>query len=466
MTGVSAALAPQTADPDAVETLAAFAADLTWDAIPVRVRAHAADLLLDTLGVMIWGAQDSFLRAFREKLLRGGGTATIVGTADRAEPGTAALFNAATTTVTQIDEGHRRALGHPGIHILPAALAVAEREGRSGTDLITAIVAAYEVSVRIGRSMRPLKPGIHAHGHWAVIGAAVAGARLLGADAAMMVNAIESAASLTLRPATRTVEDGVTAHHLGVGLGTQNAVQIAYGVAAGMTGSPGTLVDYLGPDSAVAFRPELLVEAIGPDDLRYEILDSYFKFQPMCAHALTTLEAIDALRARIPSADAVRSILVRTYGLAADLSNPRPASALAAKFSIPFAVAARLLSDDVRPAALHGRDLADPALHELMACVNIARDPELEKLYPDARPSIVEIELADGTRLVERRDMPRGDAANPATAEELFAKFMGLSSPVLGEAGARRLGEMALAVESVANVTEIMQAAALRGSSQ
>jgi 2-methylcitrate dehydratase PrpD len=313
--------------------------------------------------------------------------------------------------------------------------------------------------------MRPLKLGIHAHGHWAVIGAAVAGAKLLGADRAMMVNAIESAASLTLRPATRTVEDGVTAHHLGVGLGTQNAVQIAYGVAAGMTGSRGTLLEYLGPDSAVVFRPELLVEAIGPADLRYEILDSYFKLQPMCAHALTTLEAIDALRDRIPSPDAVRSVLVRTYGLAADLSNPRPATALAAKFSIPFAIAARILSADSRPAALHERNLDDRVLHELMACVNIVRDPDLQKLYPDARPSIVEVELSSGAKLVERRDMPRGDAANPATAEELFAKFMELSSPVLGEAGAHRLGQMALAIESVGNVAGIMQAAATRGPS-
>lgn len=446
---------------DPVAVLADFAARLSWDDLPGEVRGHAADMLLDTLGVMIWGAQDTFLGAFRQKVLRGErGSVTIYGTADRADPATAALFNAATTTVTQIDEGHRRALGHPGIHIIPAALAIAEREEMSGRELVTAIVAAYEVAVRIGRSMRPLKPGIHAHGHWAVVAAAVAGAKLLGGDAQMLAETIESAATLTLRPTTRTVNEGATAHHLGVGLGTQNAVQVAYAAAAGMTGSPGTLTGYLGPDSAVEFRPGLLVEGLTGDAMRFEILDSYFKFLPMCAHALTTIEAVDALRGRVPSADAVRSVWVRTYGLAAELSNPRPPARLAAKFSIPFGVAARLISDDRRLSSLHDRDLGDPALIDLMARVDVAADPDLDRLYPDARPSIVEVELADGTRLRERRDMPKGDAANPATADELFAKFLELASPALGQRQEDELGRMALAIADVDSVADLAWAGA------
>ena len=123
------------------------------------------------------------------------GAATVLGTAQRSEPALTALFNAAATTVTQIDEGHRRALGHPGIHIVPAALAIAECENLNGKALIAALIAGYEVAVRVGRSMRPLKPGIHAHGHWPVIAAAVAGAKLLGVDKAAMAHAIESAAT-------------------------------------------------------------------------------------------------------------------------------------------------------------------------------------------------------------------------------------------------------------------------------
>jgi len=446
--------------PSPVPRLAEFARSLRYDELPQEVRDHAGLIVLDMFGVILWGAQDPFLRRFRERFLarhpRAG--ATVLGTAYRVEPSVAALFNAAATTVTQIDEGHRRALGHPGIHILPAALAIAEQESLSGKDLIAALVAGYEVAVRIGRSMRPLKPGIHAHGHWPVIAAAVAGAKLLGADAATLAETIESAATLVLRPATRTVTDGVTAHHMFAGLGAQHGVVVAYGAVAGMTGSPGTLMEFLGPDSAVTFRPERLLEGLEPGPATYEILNSYFKFQPVCAHAITTIEALDAMRPTLPAAAQVRSVTVRTYGLAAELHNPRPTTALAAKFSLPFVVAARLTSDAAHLSALHDRDPNDPRLRALMDRVQVILDPALDAQYPDFRPSVVEVALSDGTTRRERRDMPKGDADNPATPDELRRKFIELGSPVLGDARAAELATRLTHLSECANVAELARA--------
>ena len=440
-----------------IEMLSRFVHDLHFGDLPVAVQKHAAEIVLDMFGVIIWGSQDSFLRRFRERLLppEFRGRATVLGTSFRVDPGYAALFNAAATTVTQIDEGHRRALGHPGIHIIPAVLAIAEQEGLGGRDLIAAIVAGYEVGVRIGQSMRPLRPGIHAHGHWPVIAAAVAGAKLLGADVQSLGAAIESAATLTLQPATRTVTDGVTAHHLFAGLGAQTAVTVAYGVRAGMTGSPGTLLEYLGPRSAVDFRPELLTEGLEPDHIRYEILNSYFKFQPVCAHAITTIEAVDALRPQLASANHVRSVTVRTYGFAAELFNPDPQTTLAAKFSIPFVVAARLLYPNPHLTALHDQDLHDPQLHELMHRIQVIKDPVLDAEYPGTRPSIVELELTDGTHLCERRDMPKGDADNPATLDDLVRKFIELVTPILGRVRAEELVQCLTHIAEIENLSEV-----------
>jgi len=445
-----------------VQRLADFACALRYEDLPQRVRDHAADIVLDMFGVMIWGAQDSFLRRYRKLMLarqpRAG--ATLLGTEYQAEPSLAALFNAATTTVTQIDEGHRRALGHPGIHIIPAALAIAENEGLSGKDFITALVAAYEVSVRIGRSMRPLLPGIHAHGHWPVIAAAVGGARLLGADRRAMAETIEAAATLTLRPATSTVNHGATVHHLFPGLGAQHAVVIAYGAMAGMTGAPGTLTDFLGPDSAVKFRPELLEEDLAPGAVTYEILNSYFKFQPVCAHAITTVEAIDAMRPKLPAVDQIESVSVRTYGLAAELHNQEPTTSLASKFSIPFVVAARLTGEATGLTSLHDRDLSDPRLRGLMRRVKVTVDPELDAQYPAGRPSVVEITARDGRRFTERRDMPRGDADNPATADELRSKFLELTGPVLGPERAADLAGKLLRISECGNMADLVRSAA------
>lgn len=448
-------------DASSIRAMAEFAGALDYESLPGEVREHAGRIVMDMFGVILWGAQDPFLRRFRDRFLgrhpRHG--ATVLGTPYQVEPGTAALFNAAATTVTQIDEGHRRALGHPGIHIIPAALAVAEHEASSGKALIAAIVAGYEVAVRIGRSMRPLKPGIHAHGHWPVIAAAVACAKLLGADAATLVETIESAATLTLRPATRTVVDGATVHHLFSGLGAQHGVVVAYGAVAGMTGSPGTLTDYLGPDSAVEFRPALLTEGLASGSVTFEILNSYFKFQPVCAHAITTVEAIDAMRPQLPPADQIRSVTVRTYALAAELANQQPTTSLASKFSIPFVAAARLTSSDSRLAALHERDPGEPKLRDLMSRVTVVVDPQLDRQYPDMRPSVVEVLTMDGRSFTQRRDMPRGDADNPATPAELRQKFVELAEPVLGLARTEALLGQLGRVGELSNVADLARAA-------
>ncbi|HBY92345.1 MAG TPA: hypothetical protein DEP84_00030 [Chloroflexi bacterium] len=454
-----------------VKGLAAFVHRLTYDRLPERVQQHAAGILLDMVGVIIWGAQDPFLNAFRTELLGAArtGPATILGTRHRCDPGQAALFNAAACTVTQIDEGHRRALGHPGIHIFPALLAIAEREGRGGKALLTALVAGYEVAVRLGEAMRPLHPGIHAHGHWPTIAAAVAGAKLLDADQATLVQAIEAAATLTLTPWTRTATDGVTAHHLYAGMGAQTAVTVAYGTRAGMTASQGTLTEYFGPRGSLAFKPERLAAGLDGDEIEFEILNNYFKFQPVCAHTITTIEAVDAIRSRLPHTATVRRVTVRTYGLAAELSDQAPRTTLAAKFSIPFVVAARLLSPDRRLQALHEQDLDDPRLHDLMRRVHVEIDPVLDREYPGARPSLVEFELDDGSSTAERRDMPPGDAENPASDEALNAKFLELTAPILGTERAATLATLcrnAAALESIRTLTDAARPLQTHGSDE
>lgn len=441
--------------------LAKLVYELQYDDLPDAVKDHAASVLLDTVGVIIWGAQDPFLRDFRHRYLdrQNKGSATVLGTARQVEAGHAAMFNAAACTVTQIDEGHRRALGHPGIHIIPTVLAIAERESCSGAEVIAALVAGYETAVRIGRAVRPLRTGIHAHGHWPVIPAAMAGAKLLGADTEALMHCLESASTLTLFPATRTATDGVTSHHLFAGLGAQIAVTVAYGAGVGMTGSRNLFSDYFVPLSTERFKAELLTEGLDGPSKRFEILNSYFKFQPVCAHAITSIEAVDAMRHMIADPQNIERVTIRTYGLAAELSSQEPATTLAAKFSLPFVVASRLLYPDSRLAALHVQNLADPALKKLMKRVVIVLDKELDREYPDRRPAVVEIEMADGSQLKERRNMPLGDADNPASRVQLEAKFDELAAPVLGEEQAAHLRRTLLRIGHLDNVQSVMAAA-------
>ena len=439
-----------------IATLARFADDITLASLPSAVRERAALILLDTLGVMIWGSQDSFLGQLRSCYSRAysPGKATVIGTSVRFDPGLAALLNAAACTVTQLSEGHRRSRGDPGPHIVPAALAVAEIESASGEALLAALVAGYEVAVRVGLALAPLNPDQHVHGHWASIGAAVAAVKLLGGGARELQQAIEGTAALLIYAPTATVIEGTTVHHLYVGSGLQAAIGVGYGVQAGMTASIGTLEGYVSRRSGDSFDPSKLAAGLDPANPTYEILNNYFKLYPVCAQVITAIEAVDEIRRQIPDAASVRAVTVRVTAAAAALCGGRDVrTALAAKFSIPCMVAARLLYPGQGPRELHAIDVEAGPLRAMIRRIAIVVDPSLSPPYPDARPVVVEVELNDGQLLAARKQIPVGDfSGNPIPSSDIVSKFKQLVEPILGNGRTAKLSGL---VQSIATCPDV-----------
>jgi 2-methylcitrate dehydratase PrpD len=446
------------ADPD-VRALAAFAAEITAAELPGAVVDRITDIVLDTAGTAILGSRDGFLTALRGSMLgRGSGGASVLGTEVKADAGWAAFCNAAACTTVQLDEGHRQAIGHPAIHVALPAYAVAEQEGASGEELIAAVAAAYEVAVRIGLALGRLRPGLHAHGHWPVIGGAVAVAKLLGAGEAGLVAAIEGAATLVLYPTTRTTTDGVDVHHYYAGLGALIAVAAGYGAAAGMTASDRTVAEHLAPFSGSPGLDRAALATNGHSADGFHVLGNYFKVEPVCAHAIPALEAVRSLLPEIGPDATLSGARVRTYGYAAELDGREPASSLAAKFSIPYVVAG-VLEAGVAGLALHDLDPTDPGLREMMARVEVITDPELDRRYPYRRPAHVELELEDGRVLTATCDMPLGDSANPVPRERLERKFREMTAPVLGADRSSALLARMLGLAEAPTVSEISELA-------
>ena len=448
------------ADPD-VQGLAAFAAGITTAELPGAVVDRVTDIVVDTVGTAVLGSRDGFLTALRASMLgHATGGARVLGTELSADAGWAAFCNAAACTTVQLDEGHRQSIGHPGIHVALPALAVAEQEGASGEELVAAVAAAYEVAVRIGLALGRLRPGLHAHGHWPVIGGAVGVAKLLGAGEAGLVAAIEGAATLLLYPTTRTTTDGTDVHHYYAGLGALIAVSAGYGAAAGMSASDHTLAEHLVPFSG---SPGLDRGALAAGSRNggvdgYHVLGNYFKVEPVCAHAIPALEAVQSLLTEIGPDAGLSSATVRTYAYAAELHGREPTSSLAAKFSIPYVVAG-VLEAGASGLALHELDPTDPALRDVMGRVDVVCDPVLDRQYPHRRPAHVELELDDGRVLSAECDMPLGDAANPVPRERLGQKFREMTAPVLGADRSSALLERMLSLASAPTVSEISELA-------
>src|SRR5437899_5053931 len=183
---------------DYLDRLAAFVAATRFDALSVATVAAAKLVLLDTLGAIIAGsalpenAKLARLAAARSPH----GAATLLGHRAKADPFWAALTNATAGVALEVDEGSRLGGGHPAIHVVPGALAVAEERGLGGLRLIESLVTGYEVGSRIGGATT-VRANVHLHGTWGTISTAVAVAKLAGAPAATVREVINLAASMS-----------------------------------------------------------------------------------------------------------------------------------------------------------------------------------------------------------------------------------------------------------------------------
>ena len=150
-----------------------FAAQTRFESLPADVVQRTKEIIADTLAVIAAGSQESEIVSLVSRLACSNGPGTLIGTGRKTETATAALINGTAGTFLELDEGNQFARGHPAIHIVPAALALAEQEGLSGRDLINSVALGYEIAARIGIACK-LRPSMHPHGTWGTVGAALA----------------------------------------------------------------------------------------------------------------------------------------------------------------------------------------------------------------------------------------------------------------------------------------------------
>jgi 2-methylcitrate dehydratase PrpD len=223
-------------------------------------------------------------------------------------------------------------------------------------------------------------------------------------------------------------------------MSAMNGILAADQAAAGFTGLEDGLARHLDRLCAEGFDRDAVADSLGE---RWEISRGYFKNHAACRYTHGALDALDAIGARASiGPGAVRSVLVETYPDAARLTETRPENDLQAKFSIPFAVATRLLNGNSAKSSFADDALTEEA-YALAERVSVSAAEDLAARVPEARSTRVTIELSDGTELAEEIRYPRGDERNPWSVEELREKFRTLAVPVVGEGSAEELWELA-----------------------
>lgn len=439
-----------------VTRLADFCYKATFESIPTKVIQHAKKVLLDFVGAAIGGSRSDIAKTlFSSPIFFDGNESTVLAYSKKSSCENAAFLNASMASVLELDEGHRYAMGHPGLHVIPAALAVAERESSSGKELLTAIIVGYDVAARLGSTVNPsmTQRGFHTHGTWGTVGAAVAAAKLLNLSADAIGEAISIAANFGITATFEAALSGQSVRNLFSGMGARNGVFSALLAELGITGPKRIFESDKGYCRTVSDKFDLnkLTQSLGES---YEITRNYFKLHASCRYTHSAIDAALAIRAKyqIDWEKEVKEITVRTYSLAAILNEKKPTTELAAKFSIPYTVAKALLYGKVGPEEFSADSLRDEKTLKLAEKTIVVTDEDMERRYPTKRPASVLVKLYSGEVLSHSVDMPRGDPEEPYSDQEIQQKFLKLVSPILGEIRAKEIVKNVLKVDHIQSI--------------
>uniref|UniRef100_UPI0039F052F2 MmgE/PrpD family protein n=1 Tax=Bordetella sputigena TaxID=1416810 RepID=UPI0039F052F2 len=344
--------------------------------------------------------------------LYGRGPAPMWFTGRSASTAAAMFSNSAATAALDLDDGYRQARGHPGAAVIPTALALMDERPRdTAANLCAAIVAGYEVGVRLAMA----RPAYAPSGAWSGYAVVATAGRMLGLDPAVIAHALAIAAQTA--PALPALA-GVAGSDVKEG--------IAAGVAAGWAALRLAMAGYAGPvavlDDARLFDPDIALRGLGGTPL---IHGTYFKPFGCCRHIHAPLEGWLHLRARHGlDAEDIAGMQVHTYRATFNLSNsPAPVTLVEAQYSVPYCLALCAVhgSDALLP--LEARHLGDVQVRDLAARITVVHDAEVEPLFPARSPASVAISLKNGQRLASPVMDPRGDPATPLGWADLETKF-------------------------------------------
>ncbi len=463
---MSQAEALHTIEPSAGATaaLVAFVSGLHYDALDAEVRHSARRHLLDTVGVMIAGAEGEVATRAEAVLaaVRGAGTIPVPGRTRRADLLDAAFLGGTAAHGIELDDGYRQGSVHPGCAVVPAVLSAGYRMGASGKAVIAAMVAGYETAIAIARACHPemRQRGFHPTGACAVFGAAAAVAKLRGLPPAQIADAIGIAAS-SAAGLFAFVNGGADIKRLHAGHASREGVQAALFAAQGVQGPPGVIECRDGFMQAFAFgrSDEARVLAL-PPATAFATADCYIKPYACCRHIQPAVEALIGLcNDENIGAEEVTRIDIDTYRIAAEHAHTGWEDYASAQLSFPYLVGLALRFRGIGLAHFGDDMRQDPAFTAIAGKLHVAASPEVDRLYPQLRPARVKVTTPRGV-FTRQADEALGSRLVPLDDAGLRAKFDALAGPVLSPARAATLGEHLWAIEACPDVRPVVEAAA------
>ena len=440
-----------------MQKVSAYIAAAPRKALPAKVLEKTKHHVLDTLAAMVSGSR---LLPGRKaisyaKTLGGKAEAVIAGSRIVTTAATASLANGMLGHADETDDSHAPSLCHPGCAIVPAALAMGERERASGAALLRAVALGYDIGTRINMSLNAYEfreDGHSTHSFGPMFGAAAAAGSLCGFDERQARHLL----SYTSQQASgvscwmRDAEHIEKSFDFG-GMPARNGVTSAAMVAHGFTGVDDIFAGERNFFVAYGRKPDIkeLVRELGST---YEIMNTNIKRwsvgSPIQAPLDSLLDLIEAHR--IKAAD-VDKLVVRVAHQGANTVDNRHMPDIC----MQHMCAVMLLDSTVTFKSSHDeKRMRDPKVLALRKRIELYGDDALSKVMP-SRQGIVEITLKDGRKLRHHTKAVRGTSDNPMTRKEVDTKSYDLLAPILGASRARKLCDTVWALDKLQDVRKL-----------
>ena len=414
------------------QVLASFAAELRIEAIPAEVVDRAEDLMIDWLGSALAGKGArpvETIARYAERMGPADGPSELLIHRRGTSPLMAAMANAAASHVAEQDDLHNASVLHPATVVFPPALAVAQALGRSGAELLTAVVAGYEVGIRVGEFLgRSHYKIFHTTGTAGTLAAAAATGSLLRLDAAQMAHAFGSAGTQAAG-LWEFLRDGADSKQLHTAHAASAGLTAAYLAADGFTGAKRIFDGKQGMAAGLSSDadPARLVDRLGS---RWALPETSFKFHASCRHTHPAADALqEAMRAHDLKAGDIAAVTAHVHRGAIDVLGPvtDPQTVHQSKFSMGTVLGLVAVRGGASLADFDAH-WQDPEVTAFRDRVAMRLDAEVDAAYPARWIGKVEVRMTDGRTVSARIDEPKGDPGNSLSRAEIEAKAQRLAA--------------------------------------
>ena len=406
------------------EACTQFVAKLKYSDIPKEVIDTIKRDFLDWLGCAIAGAKNPFAVHARKFVNAQAGKpeASIFGEAKMNTMCLSAMANAYYSHIEEMDDVDRTSISHPATPTMAAAMAIAPAKKKNGKDLLCAVIAGFEVMLRIGTAITPAHYKVfHTTATTGVFGAAMTAGYLLGLSEEQLGWALGSAGTMSAG-LWQFLPDGAMSKFLHTGMAASNGVLAATMASTGFTGARHILEGEQG--FFEGFARQKIDEKIFKDFGKYYRAGTIsFKPYPCCRHTQSSIDAGNELRLKLKGEE-LKHVLVGTYKTAMNIAgHPNPTNTREAKFSVRYTTASSILRGLAEESHFSEKSIKDPKLQALLMKIEVKVDPSIDKLMPAHWGCKLTATTTKGKTITVHVPDPKGDPDNTLTWDDVIRKF-------------------------------------------